>query len=229
MNRATYPPIRVITAAQQTSNARITSRRSSGSSLAAKAVEPTRSQNRTVSWRLSGSVCGEAGAVGGAAAAGVAPDSATIALRIRFRWPRATPNLSRSVSVTSGKTSTSTAFSAKTVAYCPSPISSSQVAIRSSTLTIACPQYLAELPVAPCSDACQDRCGHAKRPGLAYESFPPFMRVSATVRAAAQTRLNGGSISRDGLGRCDVHHEMADCDSLRCGKGGIPFPPAPGD
>jgi hypothetical protein len=38
-----------------------------------------------------------------------------------------------------------------------------------------------------------------------------------------QTRLNGGSISRDGLGRCDVHHEMADCDSLRCGKGGIPF------
>src|SRR5215467_12833379 len=65
------------------------------------------------------------------------------------------------------------------------PDSSSQVAIRSSTLTIACPQYLPELPVAPCSDACQERCGHAKRPGLAYASFPPFMRVSATVRAAA--------------------------------------------
>src|SRR5262245_55171698 len=223
MNRATYPPIRVITAAQQTSNARITSRRSSGSSLAAKAVEPTRSQNRTVSWRLSGSVCGEAEAVGGAAAAGVAPDSAAIALRIRFRWPRATPNLSRSVSVTSGKTSRSMAFSAKTVAYCPSPISSSQAAIRSSTLTIACPQCLAELPVAPCSDACQERCGHGKRPGLAYASFPPSCGLAQPYVRQPQTRLNAGSIPRDGLGRCDVHHEMADCDSLRCGKGGIPF------
>src|SRR5215831_6850559 len=70
---------------------------------------------RTVSWRLSGSDCARAEA--GAAAAGVAPDDAAIALRIRFRWPSATPNLSRSASVTSGKTSRSMAFSAKTVAY----------------------------------------------------------------------------------------------------------------
>ena|SRR6516162_7097458 len=86
MYRATYPPIRVITAAQQAWNPRITSRRSSGSSVAARTVEPTRSQKRTVSWRLSGSDCGRAGPVAGAPAAGVAPDSAAIALRIRFRW-----------------------------------------------------------------------------------------------------------------------------------------------
>src|SRR5262245_40331021 len=151
MYRATYPPIRVITAAQQAWNPRITSRRSSGSSLAARVVEPTRSQKRTVSWRLSGSDCGRAGAVAGAPAVGVAPDSAAIALRIRFRWPSATPNLSRSVSVTSGKTSRSTAFSAKTVAYCPSPISSSQVFIWSLTLTVACsprpPKVLLHFPL----------------------------------------------------------------------------------
>jgi hypothetical protein len=129
MNRATCPPMRVITAAQQAWNPRITSRRSSGSSVAARAVEPTRSQKRTVSWRLSASDCGRAKAVAGAPAAGVAPDSVAIALRMRFRSPSATPNLSKSVSVRSGKTSRSTAFSAKTVAYCSSPISSSQVSI----------------------------------------------------------------------------------------------------
>jgi hypothetical protein len=138
MYRATYPPIRVITAAQQAWNPRITSRRSSGSSVAARTVEPTRSQKRTVSWRLSGSDCGRAGPVAGAPAAGVAPDSAAIALRIRFRWPSATPNFSRSASVTSGKTSRSMAFSAKAVAYWASPIPLSQVSIWSLSLTVAC-------------------------------------------------------------------------------------------
>src|SRR5262249_14946964 len=72
MYRATYPPIRVITAAQQTWNLRITSRRSSGSSLTARADEPTRSQKRTVSWRLSASDCGRGRAAARAAAAAVA-------------------------------------------------------------------------------------------------------------------------------------------------------------
>src|SRR5215813_7339191 len=139
MYRATYPPSRVITAAQQAWNPRITSRRSSGSSVAARTVEPTRSQKRTVSWRLSGSDCGRAGPLAGAPAAGVAPDSAATALRIRFRWPSATPNFSRSASVTSGKTSRSMAFSAKAVAYWASPIPSSQVSIWSLSLTVVCP------------------------------------------------------------------------------------------
>src|SRR5215471_16557743 len=137
MYRATYPPIRLITAAQQTWNPRITSRRSSGSSLTARADEPTRSQKRTVSWRLSASDCGKERAVAGAAA-GAAPDSAAIALRIRFRWPSATPNFSRSASVTSGRISKSMAFSAKAVAYWASPIPSSQLSIWSLTLTVAC-------------------------------------------------------------------------------------------
>src|SRR5215831_1959961 len=151
MYRATYPPIRVITAAQQTWNPRITSRRSSGSSLTARVDEPTRSQKRTVSWRLSASDCGRERAAAGAAAAAVAPDSAAIALRIRFRWPSATPNLSRSASVTSGKTSRSMAFSAKAVAYWASPIPSSQVSIWSLSLTVACsprpPRVLLHFPL----------------------------------------------------------------------------------
>src|SRR5215469_4923714 len=137
MYRATYPPIRLITAAQQTWNPRITSRRSSGSSLTARADEPTRSQKRTVSWRLSASDSGRERAVAGAAA-GAAPDSAAIALRMRFRWPSATPNFSRSASVTSGRISKSMAFSAKAVAYWASPIPSSQLSIWSLTLTVAC-------------------------------------------------------------------------------------------
>src|SRR5262245_35204645 len=151
MYRATYPPIRVITAAQQAWNPRITSRRSSGSSVAARTVEPTRSQKRTVSWRLSGLDCGRERVAAGAAAAGVGPDSAAIALSIRFRWPSATPNLSRSVSVTSGKTSRSMAFSVKTVAYWASPIPSSQVSIWSLMLTVACsprpPRVLLHFPL----------------------------------------------------------------------------------
>src|SRR5262249_13827388 len=55
-----------------------------------------------------------------------------------FRWPSATPNFSRSVSVTSGRTSRSMAFSAKAVAYWASPIPSSQVSIWSLSLTVAC-------------------------------------------------------------------------------------------
>jgi hypothetical protein len=135
MNRATCSPIRVITAAQQPWNPRITSLRSSGSSVAARAVEPTRSQKRTVSWRLSASDCGAAGAVAGAAA-GITPDTAAIALRIRFRWPSATPNFSRSASVTSGRISKLIAFLAKMAAYWARPIPSSQVFSWSFTLMI---------------------------------------------------------------------------------------------
>ena len=46
----------------------MTSRRSSGSMRAESAVEPTRSENITVTWRRSAVSCGVAGAAIGAAA-----------------------------------------------------------------------------------------------------------------------------------------------------------------
>src|SRR5262249_54528612 len=95
---------------------------------------PTRSQNRTVTCRLSASDWGRGAAVVGELAA----ESEAIALRIRFRWPSATPIFSRSVSVRSGRISRSIAFSAKILAYCASPISSSQAVICSFALTGAC-------------------------------------------------------------------------------------------
>src|SRR5712671_4712765 len=73
----------------------MTSRRSSGSSRAASSVEPTRSQNITVSWRRSASV--GAGASEGAAvtaAVGTAAPSAAMASSSLRRWPiAATPIL----------------------------------------------------------------------------------------------------------------------------------------
>src|ERR1700730_16338787 len=50
---ATNPPPRVICSAQQRWYAPMISRMSSGSRRADSAVEPTRSQNMTVSWRRS--------------------------------------------------------------------------------------------------------------------------------------------------------------------------------
>src|SRR5262249_719930 len=88
------------------------------------------------SCRLSASGGGRAAPMPGAPAAGLAPESAAIALRIRFRWPNATPNFSRSASVTSGRISKSMEFSAKMVAYCARPILLSQFVISSSTLTV---------------------------------------------------------------------------------------------
>src|SRR5499427_7645506 len=188
MYRATYPPIRVITAAQQAWNPRITSRRSSGSSVAARTVEPTRSQKRTVSWRLSGSDCNRAGPVAGAPAAGVAPDSAAIALRILFRWPSATPNFSRSASVTSGKTSRSMAFSAKAVAYWASPIPSSQVSIWSLSLTVACsprpPRVLLHFPLSSLHIALRPRRERPRHPAAEQREELPASHAELPPRTS---------------------------------------------
>src|SRR5262249_41756677 len=81
MYLATNPPAWVICSAQQRWYAPMISRMSSGSRRAERAVEPTRSQNITVSWRRSaeGVGCARAGAVTAGVAVAPAP-SAVIAL-----------------------------------------------------------------------------------------------------------------------------------------------------
>ena len=102
-------------------------RMSSGSSRADIAVEPTRSQNITVSCRRSA-----ASALGSETgpAERLDPPAGTlrlaIALRSRFRCPSGTPSFSRSASVSSGRTSASISLSRKTASYWPRPTLRSQ-------------------------------------------------------------------------------------------------------
>jgi hypothetical protein len=84
---------------------------SSGSSLAAMPVEPTRSQNRTVRCRRSAPECDATVAAAVTFVCGAEPCwQATIALSSRLRSPSGIPIISRSASVRSNSTSTSTAF-----------------------------------------------------------------------------------------------------------------------
>src|SRR4029077_22064 len=105
-----------------------TSRRSSGSRRAESAVEPTRSENMTVTWRRSAVSWGFGAAKTGSWADGAVPPSSRIARRILRRSPRATPIFSKSRSVNSGRTETSMRFSAKRWAYSDMPSFSSQSA-----------------------------------------------------------------------------------------------------
>ena len=99
------------------------SRMSSGSSRADIAVEPTRSQNITVSCRRSAaSVRRLTGQRGPSASAAVSVEPRlAIALRRRLRCPKDTPNFSRSPSVSSGRTSASMSFWRNRVSYWPRP------------------------------------------------------------------------------------------------------------
>src|SRR5712691_6409342 len=90
-------------------------RRSSGSKRADSAVEPTRSQNITVSWRRSAALPRDG--VGSATGWGAGSPSAAIALSMILRWPRRTPSFSRSASLNSGRTSSSMALSRNASAY----------------------------------------------------------------------------------------------------------------
>jgi hypothetical protein len=96
-------------------------RKSSGSSRADKAVEPTRSQNITVSWRRSavfsrGPTSGAIGALICSAVGALVPN-ALMAFNNRLRGPSGMPIFSRSPSVSSGNTSSSISFSRNTDSY----------------------------------------------------------------------------------------------------------------
>ena len=103
----------------------MTSRMSSGSSFADKAVEPTRSMNITVSWRRSASRRRGTVSWGEApASAGSARSSATRAAIARsnfLRGPSGSPSFSRSASPRSARTSPVTSASRNTGSYRSSP------------------------------------------------------------------------------------------------------------
>ena len=78
-----------------------------------RAVEPTRSENITVTWRRSAASCGRASAASvGRFGATVSVDlRPAMARRIFRRSPRTTPRSFRSWSVTSGRTEINAVFS----------------------------------------------------------------------------------------------------------------------
>ena len=93
---------------------------SSGSCRADNAVEPRRSQNRTVRCLRSASlILGASARIGFARA--VMSGSCAMARKILRRWPNSTPIFSRSRSEMSARTFRSMACSRKVSAYCPRP------------------------------------------------------------------------------------------------------------
>ena len=105
----------------------MTSRMSSGSSRADNAVEPTRSQNITVSWRRSAASVDEGVGDGPLGSATIcAGPKLAIALRSRLRSPKGTPSFSMSLSVRSGRTSGPIFASRNACSYSLSPRPRSQ-------------------------------------------------------------------------------------------------------
>src|SRR6516165_3586302 len=129
-------------AAQLARKAPRISRMSSGSSCPDIGVEPTRSTNITVTERRSATTLGwtpsSAAWRGGSTGAGCRPFSSLIALRRRLRSPSDNPSSLRSASLSSCKTSQSTPFSAKLIAWPPRPIRDSQLR-RSSAIVHSAP------------------------------------------------------------------------------------------
>src|SRR5215475_9262900 len=115
MYLATTPSDLAICSAQQRWKAPMISRSSSGSSRVERGVEPTRSQNMTVSWRRWGASARVA------SLDSAASSSSAIARNILLRCPSETPIFSKSASVRSGRMFVSISLSAKRCAYCPSP------------------------------------------------------------------------------------------------------------
>ena len=112
----------------------MTSRRSSGSMRAERAVEPTRSENITVTWRRSARSSGEAlGALDPVAtsAAGALPLASALRTAIASRSLRrcpsaATPSSFRSSAVRLGRTVSSISLSRNAASYFPRPRPRSQ-------------------------------------------------------------------------------------------------------
>ena len=151
----------------------MTLRRSSGSSVADSAVEPTRSTNITVSCRRSAASAAARGVgLGGAAAATPRP---AIALSRRLRCPSGTPSFSRSLSVSSGRMSASISLARNIASYWPSP-----------TLRSQSPTSM----VAPCLPRAHDLPDQTACPGrVPAERWTSGSPAAVLIRAAAGTRL----------------------------------------
>ena len=122
---ATNPPKRRTVSATHFWYAEIISRISSGSIRAESAVEPTKSENITVTCRRSASLRGAGVVISGET--GVCPVlSAATALNSLSLAPSGRPSSRRCSSVRSQSTSASIALSRNVCAYCSRPIPRSQ-------------------------------------------------------------------------------------------------------
>src|SRR6266498_53574 len=128
---------------QQRWNSRRILCKSSGSSRADRAVEPTRSQSSTVGCRLSALALvvrvADGVSTNRLGACNEVEQASDIAFMSFFRCPRETPSFSKSCSFSSGKVSQSTSFLANTSAYWARPIRSNhccKLSICHTTLTV---------------------------------------------------------------------------------------------
>ena len=122
MYRATNPPAFAMRSAEQRQYAPRISRTSSGSSREASAVEPTKSQNITVTCRRSASGLAADPASWSAASTAGMDFRAAIAADNRRRSPtRMTPRSLRSSAVRLGSRSAPILFSRNAGSYCSSP------------------------------------------------------------------------------------------------------------
>ena len=104
----------------------MTSRRSSGSMRADSAVEPTKSENITVTWRRS-AASRALGSIAGCGDTGKAPASSAIASSSFLRWPNDTTPMSlRSSLVSRPSSSMSMSLARNISAYWARPILRSQ-------------------------------------------------------------------------------------------------------
>src|SRR5215471_6975370 len=184
-----------------------TSRRSSGSSREASAVEPTRSQNITVIWRRSAlSVRRGADAEAGAEASD--RSTAIAASNLRRCPTRLTPRSFRSSAVSSGNTAASIALSRNVSSYCCNPRPRSHTAMSTlasrgvpkaltyptqnwgcaRTLRTACRAYSIRGPTYLLT-RCEVPC-HMSRQG---QHSPSFSAWSKEVRSGA-LRLTQGDV-----------------------------------
>ena len=137
----------------------MTSRRSSGSMRAESAVEPTRSENITVTWRRSAVSWGCGSVNAGCRVGGLGctfrTSARAIARSILRRCPSETPKLLQVLIGQIGKNGDSISFSAKRCAYSDMPSFSSQSAIcciaATSGFLIASASGLVALRVYPTS------------------------------------------------------------------------------
>src|SRR5215471_4602263 len=118
------------------------SRRSSGSNCVERAVEPTRSQNITVSWRLSAVPAGSVASPRSVGSGLRSSRKAVIAASNFRRCPtRLTPISLRSSAVSSGSTAASISLSRKAFSYCCNPRPWSHAAISTlASLTRSSPR-----------------------------------------------------------------------------------------
>ena len=187
-----------------------TSRKSSGSRREASAVEPTRSQNMTVSCRRSAELAAmpaspprRTGSVDGTGAPEIGEPSrnAAIAASSFRRWPiDVTPSPIRSSAVSFGRISASISFARNAVANCSSPRPRSQLVMSIDIAGSRSPvEASPPTAISPSGAHHGSPSGRREQPGGHHvnSDYPQHYALNASGKEA----INLGSISASGPSR----------------------------